>query len=249
MTGWTCYTRAAMASLAEALAETVFPAVCLLCRRGLPWRSGRGGVCALCWEAAYPHPTALCPRCGAPEVAGSEACLSCRETPPVWDAAASYGPYQGTLRDLVLLLKYERRDELAEPLARLLLSTLVGTGWPRPDAIVPVPLAWTRHLRRGFNQAALLAGSLGDQLDARVRPLLKRRPGAPQVGRTSRQRRQLSATSFRPRRPISGSLLLVDDVLTTGATAAACSRALRRAGADSVRVLTLARTPSPGRIP
>ncbi|HPW54719.1 MAG: ComF family protein [Thermoanaerobaculaceae bacterium] len=172
--------------------------------------------------------------------------MTCRDTPPPWTAAASFGPYAGALRDLVLLLKQGRRDELVAPLAGLLEKAFQSASWPLPAAIVGVPMHWWRRWRRGFNQAELLARELAVRLGIPVWAPLRRRTGATQVGQARSGRLRLSARGFAVTRPVKGSVVLVDDVLTTGATAAACTRALRSAGATEVRVLTLARTPAPG---
>lgn len=233
-----------MSSWGDALASTFLPAACGRC--GLALGAGhRASVCRACWDAVLPHGGAMCPTCGRPELGEAGLCLVCRDTPPVWTAAASLGPYDGALRDLILLLKTGKRDELAGPLASLLAGTWTRSGWPLPDAVVPAPMHWWRRWRRGFNQAELLAGALATLLRAPMRPLLRRHGGSPQVGRSRSERLRLSSRGFSTRRPAHGSNLLVDDVLTTGATAAACTRALVRSGAAEVRILTLARTPDP----
>jgi len=238
-----------MASLAEALAQTFLPSTCAICRQALPWQGSRAGVCSACWDGVVPHGGAACPICGDPEVEEEGACLACRTSPPPWHAAASVGPYAGTLREMVLLFKSHGRDELAAPLADLLLPAVRRAGWPPADALTAVPMTWARRLRRGYNQAELLACALARDLGVPlVRPLSRRGRGT-QVGRARGERVHLSASAFPVRRSINGRVLLVDDVFTTGATAAACTRALQRAGAAEVRVLTLARTPKPGRIP
>jgi ComF family protein len=237
-----------MASPAEALVRTFLPACCSLCRGPLPWRGSEAGVCPQCWRELREHAPA-CPRCGDPDSAPGGPCLACAAAPPPWTAAASVGPYEGVLRDLVLLLKQGRRDELARPLAERLAAAFRRTGWPRPAAIVPVPMWWWRRLRRGFNQAELLAESLADRIGGRsVRALIRRR-GRPQTGRSRSERRALRRSAFAVRRRVFGPVVLVDDVLTTGATAAACTRALHAGGAADVFVITLARTAPPGRIP
>lgn len=153
------------------------------------------------------------------------------------------------MRELILLLKYGRRDELAEPLGERMADLHEAVGWVTPDAVVAVPLPWTRRLRRGFNQAALLAAPVSRRLKAPLRPMLRRTAVAPQVGRGRSERLGAAAGSFSARGPAPESVLLVDDVVTTGATVGACSRALRAAGSRRINVLTLARTPTPGRIP
>jgi len=187
--------------------------------------------------------------CGNPEVEAEGPCLECRTAPPPWRAAASFGAYDGVLRELVLLFKSRGRDELAAPLAGLLLAAWRRAGWPRPDAVVAVPMTWVRRLRRGYNQAELLAHSLARELGAPLEHALHRRGRGTQVGGARSDRLRLSAAAFPVHRPVAGRVVLVDDVLTTGATAAACTRALKRAGAGDVYILTIAKTPQPGRIP
>lgn len=233
-----------MASLVSVLAGTFLPAACGRCGAPLDERAA-AGVCERCWRAIERHCGELCPRCGRPELATPGPCLGCRDAPPPWNAAHSVGPYAGPLRDLILLLKHGRRDELAPPLAGLLEETFRAAGWPQPAAVVAVPMHWWRRLRRGFNQAELLARALAARLGVPNCAPLRRRAAAPQVGRVRSDRLRLSARAFKVLRPVRGSVILVDDVLTTGATAAACTRTLRQAGASEVRILTLARTPEP----
>ncbi|MEP0775000.1 MAG: ComF family protein [Acidobacteriota bacterium] len=237
-----------MAVLLEVLARVFLPARCALCGRPLLVAGSCAGVCGSCWDDVAPARPGGCPRCGE-EVGDGEECLACRRDPPPWQAAASLGEYGGALRELILLFKNQRRDELARPLARLLRQRLDQLPWPRPDAIVPVPAWWGRRLRRGFDHADLLARHLA-ALGAgrRLRALRRRRPGT-QAGRTRREREALPRGTFTVRRRLTGHALLVDDVLTTGATARACTHALHAAGATAVSLLTVARTPRPGRIP
>lgn len=237
-----------MAVLVEVLARVFLPASCALCGRSLPVEASRGGVCGGCWERVAPAGEGACPRCGDEAVDGEE-CLSCRQDPPPWRAAASVGDYGGPLRDLILLFKNGRRDELAFPLAGLLQQRLDQLPWPRPDAVVPVPAWWGRRLRRGFDHADLLARHLASLRSyRRVGALRRRRPGT-QAGRMRTGRLALPRGTFSVRRRVDGHVLLVDDVFTTGATARACTRALHIAGASAVSLLTVARTPRPGRIP
>lgn len=233
-----------MASLVQALAGTFLPAVCGRCGGTLGGRPV-AGVCEGCWQAVERHPAELCPRCGRPDLAAAGPCLTCRDTPPPWVAATSSGPYAGPLRDLVLLLKQGRRDELVTPLAALLEDAFRAAAWPLPAAFVGVPMHWWRRWRRGFNQAELLARELAARFGVPFQAPLRRRTGATQVGQARSGRLRLSARGFAVTRPVSESVVLVDDVFTTGATVAACTRALRQAGATEVRVLTLARTPDP----
>ncbi|HVN74792.1 MAG TPA: ComF family protein [Thermoanaerobaculaceae bacterium] len=237
-----------MATFAEALALTFLPSTCATCRTALPWAGSRAGICAGCWGRVVAHRSPLCPVCGDPETASGDECLACRSDRPPWRGAASVGPYQGVLRDLVLLFKAGGRDELARPLGELLASRCRLQEWGQPDAVVAVPMTWTRRLRRGYDQADLLGRAVAHELGAHFARALSRRGRGAQVGRSRAERLRLSARAFSPRRRVSGRVLLVDDVFTTGATAAACARSLSHAGADEVYVLTIARTPQSGRI-
>jgi len=237
-----------MANFAEALALTFLPSTCATCHAALPWTGSRAGICAGCWDRVVLHPGPLCPVCGNPEVVSDDVCLACRTDPPPWQAAASLGPYESTLRDLLLLFKTGGRDELARPFAELLAHGVRARGWKRPDSVVSVPMTWYRRLRRGYDQAELLGRAIAHELGAPFVRALRRRGRGVQVGRTRTERLRLSAAAFPVRRHVTGRVLLIDDVLTTGATAASCARALAHAGASEIFVLTIARTPQPGRI-
>jgi ComF family protein len=151
------------------------------------------------------------------------------------------------LRVLVHELKYRGRRRVAERLADRLAAEPTAWLLLSPDAVlVPVPLHPGRRWERGFNQAELLARALARRsgLPHEARALRRRRPTTPQTGLTAAGRRRNMAGAFLVRRPdlVAGrTVVLVDDVVTTGATAMACARALRQAGARAVRLLTVAR--------
>ncbi len=171
-------------------------------------------------------------------------CGLCRRGLNGYDAAYSFGSYEGTLRELVHLFKYGRIHTLSRPLGEMILSAFPRD--ERFDVIVPMPLHWLRRWRRGFNQAELLARVIGTRTGIPVlRAVRRRRATASQAGLSNAQRRTNVAGAFsvKPRAIVRGCrALLVDDVLTTGATASACALTLKRAGAAYVAVLTLART-------
>lgn len=171
-------------------------------------------------------------------------CGLCRRGANGFDAAYSFGSYEGTLRKLVHLFKYSRIRTLAEPLGTMLLSALpLERSY---DVIAPMPMHWLRHWQRGFNQAALLARVIGRRTGIPVRNAARRvRPTTPQAGLSNARRRTNVAGAFavKQRAQLTGRrVLLVDDVFTTGSTASACAAALKRGGAAHVTVLTLART-------
>lgn len=174
-------------------------------------------------------------------------CGSCLTEPPLYHKARSVGVYDQSLRTAIHTLKYSGRVHLADPLGRLLFDCF-QRHWPDDgmDLIAPVPLHRRRFRRRGFNQAYLLIRKWGRRTPVPiVRDLLVRtRPTANQTGLDKRQRRANTSRAFAMRRPGQSNghrVLLVDDVLTTGATADACARVLLRDGARRVDLLTLAR--------
>jgi competence protein ComFC len=167
-------------------------------------------------------------------------CALCRSGLRGFDAAYSFGAYEGVLRELIHLYKYGRVKTLAWPLSGLLAQAL-----PRDeafDATVPVPLYWRRRLQRGFNQAELLARGLSRRTGVPVVKALRRlRPTPAQAGLSNSARRQNVSQAFRARGVQGKRILLIDDVMTTGATAASCAAALKQAGARRVSLLTVAR--------
>jgi len=159
-----------------------------------------------------------------------------------FDSAASYGFYEGPLRKLIHLYKYAGIHTLAKPLAGYLLAAL-----PRRELIhliVPVPMHWRRKWSRGFNQSELLAREVSRRTGVPMASALRRAGTTPpQAGLSDHARRGNVTGAFRSTRKLDGQyVLLVDDVMTTGATVSACGAVLKRSGAARVTVLTLART-------
>jgi ComF family protein len=210
-------------------------------------------VCRAC--LGKPEPLAaeyFCVQCRAPFLSrypldDEGRCALCRRGARGFDAAYSFGFYEDELRKLIQLFKYGRIQTLSKPLGRLLARAL-----PREqnfDVIVPMPLHWRKRWQRGFNQAELLAREIGKRTHVPVENALRRvRPTESQAGLTSAKRRKNVSGAFQAWRTtknlkaIGGQrVLLIDDVMTTGATAASCARALKRAGARHVTLLTLAR--------
>jgi ComF family protein len=170
-------------------------------------------------------------------------CGLCRRGMVGFDAAYSFGSYEGALQKLILLFKYGGIHTLAQPLGRLLADAFPRS--ERADLIVPVPMHWWRRWRRGFNQAELLASELARRTGLPLRNAVRRKRWTPpQAGLSNSLRRKNVSNSFETAKPAAVRglhVLLVDDVFTTGATASACASALKRAGARRVSVLTLAR--------
>lgn len=168
-------------------------------------------------------------------------CGLCRRGMNGFDTSASYGFYEGVLQKLIHLYKYHGIYTLAKPLADHLMTALPRQD--RIDAIVPVPMHWLKQWRRGFNQSELLAEQVSRRTGVPLLKAMRRRSAPPQAALSDHERRRNVARAFEVAKAVRGlHVLLVDDVLTTGATASACGAALKRAGAARVMVLTLART-------
>jgi ComF family protein len=229
------------------LFELVFPDDCRVCGEPLHEIS-RIPVCRRCLNDAAPLVADyFCVSCRTPflnrfPLDESGQCALCRLGLNGFDAVYSYGSYEGSLRKMIHLFKYGG----VQPLARV-FGNFLAAALPRElrfDLIVPMPLHWTRRWRRRYNQAALLAREVSKRWNVPLRNVVKRRRATtPQAGLSNAQRRENVSGAFRATRKLTGlHVLLVDDVLTTGASASACARALKRAGARRVTVLALART-------
>ncbi len=182
-------------------------------------------------------------------------CLNCLQAPPPFRRVVSFATYRGPLRSIVHAYKYKRIRSLAHPLGRLLAgaTATLATDAPQPMLVVPVPLHPRRLRRRGFNQSRLLATSALRslrrshphwQLSLSPASLVRQRETAPQVTLQRSERWANLEQAFHVSRPqqITGrTVLLIDDIVTTGATVDACARALLAAGASGVLVASLAR--------
>lgn len=246
------------------LLDLLWPRHCLACDGAL---SAFDGVAASRRRAP---PLGLCPACHARLVAidplascctcahplprrppGSPAqrCGRCLADPPPFERLSALWRYESPLQEVVRAFKFGRLDFLGahfgRALATLYAHRRLEPGWQAPDLVVPVPLPWPRRLARGFNQTELVAAPLARELACPCPRALRRRTFAPhQTGqkRSGRSR----AGHFRvsaPREVAGRSILLVDDVLTTGATVAAAGAALRRAGASRIEVAVVGWTP------
>ena len=273
MAAWRAVARV-LRSPVDAVSCAVFPALCRLCNQPLLHLS-TAPICADCW-ADLPEqiPDNLCTVCGerlsvgglrfattsALRASGGEnLCHLCERARPPFQLAVAYGEYEGTLRALVHLLKYERIPTIAAPLGALLAGTIARCqDLPPSLTVVAVPLHGSKQRERGFNQTVLLA-------EATLRSLRQRRPDLElqaafeamgrqratenQSGLKPHQRRRNVRGAFFVRQPekVAGrAMLLLDDIYTTGATARECTRTLLGAGAFSVHVATLARSQREG---
>lgn len=227
--------------------DFVFPPRCPLCGAGV---SAQAGLCADCWgDLAIPgEPScASCRRPFGDGVPGGATCAPCLAEPPRHDGIAAATLYNDASRKLVLAFKHGSRLGLAQMMARLMAARLAGE--PRHEwLIVPVPLHRWRLWRRGYNQAAILAQELAKLTDGTLGlDVLERRKSTAALGGLGRQarRRELAGairlTAGRKSAVQGRDILLVDDVLTSGATSDVCVSALKRGGASRVVVTCFAR--------
>jgi ComF family protein len=245
---------ALLVALSRAALDLVLPPLCACCDAAV---AAPGQLCALCFGQLAFISEPACQRCGlpfsSPEAAGrTRICDSCTANPPPWQQARAALVYDDKAKSLILPLKHTDRGENAAVLA-LHMHRAGAALLARADVLVPVPLHRWRLLRRRYNQAAFLAHALGHRARRPVLADVLRRPHATTpLGGLNAAERVLAlenAITTRPSRcaALSGrSILLIDDVLTTGATAAACARALLDAGASNVDVLVASRVPPPG---
>ncbi len=226
----------------------IYPPRCLGCGQHV---ESDFGLCGSCWGETPFIGGTVCDGCGIPLPGRPDpegvSCDSCIASPPPWGRARAALQYKGMARKLVLGLKHGDRQEVAMPSAKWMAGvtrSLVGEN----TLVAPVPLHWSRMLKRRYNQSALLAEALAEELGKAYCPdLLQRVRWTQSLDGFNREDRRallkgaIRAHPKRRHRMAGRSVLLVDDVLTTGATLGACTRACLEAGAIHVNVVALAR--------
>jgi competence protein ComFC len=239
-----------IANLITGLKDIIYPKICLICKRDLSSNSVDELVCVKCWSSIKKNAPPFCHGCGRNLDEKSLAlayCPSCLKAPLHFDRAFAPCIYEGAIKDLIHEFKYRKTDYLADALSGLMLDFIRDYDVPvsSMDEIIPVPLHPARLREREFNQAELLARRIAPVYTKIVSAdnLVRLRHTRTQAELKSSDRLSNVKDSFSVRWPdrIKGKhILLIDDVLTTGATSSEASRALKDAGANSVLVLTLA---------
>ncbi len=224
----------------RSLLQKVFPATCLLCLD--PGQDPALDLCCGC-EADLPRVANACPGCGMPLAESGASCSACRQRPHAFDAAFAPYRYEFPLVELIHRLKYGDQIAIARILGTLLARRLAERKAPRIDAILPVPLAPRREALRGYNQAREIAAFAADRIGLPVADRLARRirdteeqAALPAIARAANVSGAFEVMGLPPPR-----LAIVDDVLTTGATADALALALKRAGCRYIEVWAVAR--------
>jgi ComF family protein len=239
--------------LARVALDALLPPICLTCDAPV---GAQGQFCAPCFATMSFVTAPCCDRCGVPFSHAGQAlpgglCAGCTMAPPPWGRARAALAYDAQSRRVLLPLKYADRTDLAAALAPLMARA--GAALLREaDVLVPVPLHRRRLVARRYNQSALLAAALARLSGVPAVPdaLLRTRATATLTGLNREARARMVKGAFAPRPSrlaalIGRRVLLIDDVLTSGATAGACAQALRAAGAAAVDVLVAARVPDP----
>lgn len=227
--------------LVSSLFSLLYPSTCPVCKNPsdtIP----HAPICSGCWASIERYSGPSCRVCAAPLASEhSRVCGECLQKPPPFSMVLNYGLYSGTLSEAIHLLKFSGVKRLAGPLGKL----LSGLPIPGADGIVPVPVTVKTLRERGFNQTLLIAKCLSGRLHIPLKMdiLSKTKETRPQIGLGARERAVNLKNSFAVRGRLHKTrLLLIDDVMTTGATARECAKALMKAGAEEVVVITLARS-------
>lgn len=219
----------------------LFPQRCPVCNRDAH-ASRAVPICTVCWESIQPYNGHACRQCGLPtSSAHTDLCQTCLVDPPPFTRALSYGIYEGVLKEAIHLLKFNKHRRLAKPLAELLAAlNLAGA-----DALIPVPVHLNQLRQREFNQTALIAKHLGKliRIPLMIDGLKKMKDTAAQIDVDRKERLRNLRKAFAASDAVRGKrIILVDDVITTGATVRECAQTLTKAGAAEVIVVALARS-------
>lgn len=231
--------------LSHAFLDLLYPPICLHCSDSL--EAGFKIFCPACQsQLSLIDPAGRCPYCFTDDYnMDKKLCPSCFRCKPVLHRTAAAFDYAGPASTLVKRLKYAGQPYLAKGAGAFLAGQFLQLDWTMPDLLVPVPMAFTHWIERGYNQSMLLAESLGNILNVPVKNVLKRRSGDySQAGLTFKQRMELSGNSFslfEGEDLADKTIVLIDDVMTTGSTLRLCAEALIPGCPRNIYGLTLCR--------
>jgi len=244
-----CAVLQTLSQIGRETARIVLHASCVACGRELPWRERTASCCGDCWRSLPLIAGATCESCAQPfagdvGVAGVARCIDCMSDPLPVGWVDAWGHYRGTLERVLHAFKFQRHDWFAEPFADALRDLVAARGDAAFDAVVPVPMSRAKLRRRGYNQAELLARALARRLRLRCDPALlakhlerETQSTLAKAARAANVRGAFAASA----RNHAKSILLVDDVCTTGETLRACAAALLGAGAARVCAVVVAK--------
>jgi competence protein ComFC len=237
-----CVTNGALTTLGRSVLRIVLPSWCVVCAEELPWSDRVASCCRHCWDALPRIRAGQCRSCGMvwSGETGGDSCIDCQLDPLPVEWTSAWGHYRAGIERLLHAFKFEHHEFLAAALSELLEDALRDRDF---DAIVAVPMHRSKERRRGYNQARLLAESLARRIGVQCEPKLlvktvERRTQStlPRSERAANVRRAFQAANVTDR-----SILIVDDISTTGETFRACAAELMRAGAKRVCAVAVAK--------
>lgn len=235
-----------MNSIFHSLKQLIFPQLCLHCHQLL--RQHQSIFCTDCFnQLEFIDPQTRCLICfSTHNMTKKSVCLECKKSNRLLTAQAAAFEYTGPASTLIRKMKYGNLPYLAKGAAAFLTAQFIKLDWPLPDVIIPTPISWTHQIERGFNQSDLIAQELSKFLKCPTINLLKRLAGDySQAGLSLSQRKKLSAKRFMLKKPqhLEGhTVLLIDDVMTSGSTLECCAEALIELFPAAIYGLTVCKT-------
>jgi len=239
-----------LSGLLKGLKDLIYPNYCLVCKNRIEAAKEQNLVCPGCWDKVEKNIPPFCASCGRhldAKAIAKNICSSCANVKFYFDRAFSPCLYTGTVKKLIHEFKYGGKDYLGEPLGSIMNTFIRDYNLPieHLDFIIPVPLHKSRQREREFNQAEILSRQVAEEFNKELLTgaLIRSKPTKTQTELTLEERRRNVEESFRVSQPElikDTNLLLIDDVLTTGATSNEAAKSLKEAGAKIVLLMTLA---------
>ncbi|MCM8539974.1 MAG: ComF family protein [Lentisphaeraceae bacterium] len=225
------------------LRKYIFPEVCTLCYKNSPDQDKF--LCIECIKEVIHTQTDSCPLCSSDSIGLLDVCHQCIDLKRPWTSGGAPLKFESLTREIIHKFKYNSNLAISRYLIDEMAEFIENKDFPEFSLITMVPLHWYKQITRGFNQAEILAEGISQKTGVPCRKVLKKRRSASAQALKNRRQRQKNITHIfdvpEKQKLPNGAILLIDDVMTTGATLAACTEALTNAGAESVYVLTAAR--------